>query len=286
MPKKNLSKPVPLEELGNQLARRGDIRVERLEERLEPRVPFPHRHDYFQLLVVSAGRGWHEIDFKRHAVRAPQVFMMKPGQVHSWKLSADSQGFIVEFTEESLPKNSFLLDLVPKALALPDVWKFAKSEFLIWKNKLEIMLDEYEKRPSYYEASLQNHVGLLLIHALRSQGEGVSFHGGIADKFKDLVELHFKKEHGLSFYAKELKITPKQLSAVLQQKLHRSAKEIIAERCLLEAKRMLAYSATPVADIGYALGFEDPNYFSRFLRQNLQMNASLFREEAQKKKGN
>ncbi|WP_373997561.1 helix-turn-helix domain-containing protein [Bdellovibrio bacteriovorus] len=286
MPKKNLSKPVPLEELGNQLAQRGDIRVERLEERLEPRVPFPHRHDYFQLLVVYAGRGWHEIDFQRHPVRAPQVFMMKPGQVHSWKLAANSKGIIVEFTEESLPKNSFLLDLVPKVFALPDVWKLGKSEFAVWKNKLEVMRNEYESRPSYYEAGLQNHVGLLLIQALRTQGESVSFHGGIADQFKDLVEQHFRKEHGLSFYAKELKITPKQLSAVLQQKLHRSAKEIIAERCLLEAKRMLAYSATPVADIGYALGFDDPNYFSRFLRQNLRMNASLFREEAQKKKGN
>jgi len=55
----------PIEAFGNLPASRGEIRVEHLESRLAPKVPFPHRHDFFHFVLVEAGSGWHEIDFTR-----------------------------------------------------------------------------------------------------------------------------------------------------------------------------------------------------------------------------
>jgi AraC family transcriptional regulator, transcriptional activator of pobA len=36
------------------------------------------------------------------------------------------------------------------------------------------------------------------------------------------------------------------------------------DRVLLEARRLLAYTAAPVAEVARDLGFDDPSYFSRF----------------------
>lgn len=58
----------------------------------------PHKHDFFILLLITKGTGSHTIDFKEYAVVPGTMFFLSPGQVHSWDLSADTDGFIVFFT--------------------------------------------------------------------------------------------------------------------------------------------------------------------------------------------
>ncbi len=43
---------------------------------------------------------------------------------------------------------------------------------------------------------------------------------------------------------------------------------MLDERALLEARRLLLYSNLSVAEVGYATGFEDPAYFSRFFARH------------------
>ena len=43
-----------------------------------------------------------------------------------------------------------------------------------------------------------------------------------------------------------------------------SALDLLHERMLLEARRLLAYTDASVAEVAGDLGFDDPSYFSRF----------------------
>jgi AraC family transcriptional regulator, transcriptional activator of pobA len=79
-----------------------NIRIERLEDRIKPGVPFPHKHDFFQIMMITTGKGKHRIDFTEHDVKPLQTFIMKPGQMHSWNLQKGIKGLIVEFNRESL----------------------------------------------------------------------------------------------------------------------------------------------------------------------------------------
>ena len=46
-------------------------------------------------------------------------------------------------------------------------------------------------------------------------------------------------------------------------------KDMLLDRRLLEAKRLLLFTIRPVEDIGREVGFEDPAYFSRFFRKRV-----------------
>ena len=48
-------------------------------------------------------------------------------------------------------------------------------------------------------------------------------------------------------------------------------------RRILEAKRLLLHSKLTMAGIGYELGFEDPCYFSRFIRRELKTTPAELR---------
>ncbi len=276
---KSLNKLHSLSSLGVIPAERGDIRVERLEDRKVPKVPFPHKHDFFQIVVIAAGKGWHEVDFTRHKLARGQVYILKPGQVHTWQLSKDTRGFVIEFTQESLPHfltGHFLTTL----RQLPDCVqpKTVSTEFL------HMMQKEFEDKPAYFQFSLQNYLRIFLVQLMRENlgKEGLPEpQASLTDAFLDLVEKYFREEHRLQFYADRLKVSAKTLSAQVQRALGKPAKEILLERCLLEARRLLAFTDMPVAQISYDLGFEDPNYFSRFLKTYGGLTALDFRKRTQ-----
>ncbi|ANL38169.1 HTH DNA-binding domain-containing protein (plasmid) [Rhizobium phaseoli] len=61
-----------------------------------------------------------------------------------------------------------------------------------------------------------------------------------------------------------LATTPHLLDKAAREFFGRSVKELLLERRLLEAKRLLMFTVRSVEDIADEIGFEDPAYFSRF----------------------
>ncbi|MEK2688892.1 AraC family transcriptional regulator [Bdellovibrio sp. GT3] len=272
----------PLESLGVKMVRRGDIRIERLKDRITPKVAFPHKHDFYQIVVVHRSTGWHEIDFTTYPVKGSQVFLIKPGQMHGWKLAKNSKGFVIEYTEESFGKNLLgNLRLSQHSRLVPDHFKIPTGNDIFSEKFLAMMESEFLNQGDNYELSLQSYLSLVLLEALRvtkAADRQLGENNDVVTQFTDLVEEHFQDEHLVEFYAAQLKVTAKSLSAKVQKELDVSAKEYILNRCLLEAKRMLSYSDLSIAEIGYALGFDDPNYFSRFLKKNMKVSAGKFRK--------
>src|SRR5437868_5067061 len=54
----------------------------------------PHKHDFYLVLLFTAGSGTHEIDFQNYQVKPGSLFIMQPGQMHLWRLSDDCQGYV------------------------------------------------------------------------------------------------------------------------------------------------------------------------------------------------
>ncbi|MGC4100940.1 helix-turn-helix domain-containing protein [Ferruginibacter sp.] len=96
-------------------------------------------------------------------------------------------------------------------------------------------------------------------------------------KFHLLVEKHFKTEHSVSFYAQQLCKSPKTLSNLFSGNGHKSPSQVIQERILIEAKRLLSYTDRPVKQVTYELGFEDLAYFSNFFKKHTGQSPVDFR---------
>lgn len=96
-------------------------------------------------------------------------------------------------------------------------------------------------------------------------------------EFNFLVEQHFKTEHSVSFYAEKLFKSPKTLSNNFA-KLNRSPLQIIHERIILEAKRLLTYTDKTAKEIAYEVGFEDASHLSRLFKKHTSTSPSEFKK--------
>ena len=90
-------------------------------------------------------------------------------------------------------------------------------------------------------------------------------------KFLSLLEEQYFKNHTLSSYAFQLGIVTRKLSDIIWEFSGKSAKQLIVERTILEAKRMLTYTDYTLKEIAYNLGFEDPAYFSRVFKNQTSL---------------
>lgn len=278
---KNTNTHHPIEALGNVAATTGDIRVEKLEDRLNPKVPFPHKHDFFQFVFITTGSGWHQLDFEKYKAEAGSFFIVKPGQMHNWKLNPKTSGIIIEFTHESLPKEiAWVSELLAKSRTLPDLIKFSSTQKKEIVQILNSMLKEFSERSTSFQICLQNYLSNLLIQLLRStkaKSTQATTTDSIVEKFRQLIDQNYKTEHAVEFYSQALKVTPKALTMRVTRTVKKSARKLIHERVLLEAKRLLAYSNLSVSDVGYSLGYDDPNYFVRFFHEHVGQTPAKFK---------
>ncbi|ACU60843.1 AraC family transcriptional regulator [Chitinophaga pinensis] len=98
-------------------------------------------------------------------------------------------------------------------------------------------------------------------------------------KFSQLVEAHYIKHHNVADYADMLSITPKALSKKISKYSAKSPNDIIKDRIILEAKRLLIHTDLSVKEIGYKLGYEDPAYFVRLFTNQTESSPLLFRKK-------
>jgi AraC-like DNA-binding protein len=97
-------------------------------------------------------------------------------------------------------------------------------------------------------------------------------------EFHYLVEQYFKTKHSVKEYADLLNRSVKTLANIFSQVSEMSPLQIIHERKILEAKRMLRYTDKPVKEIAYELGFEDIQTFSRFFKKMENTSPSDFKK--------
>lgn len=96
--------------------------------------------------------------------------------------------------------------------------------------------------------------------------------------FKDLLENQFRKQKLVSNYARQISVTEKRLNQATTKVLDKSPKQMIDERIMLEAKRLLAHTNESVKKIGFELGFDEPTNFIKFFRKHLHSTPVEFRE--------
>lgn len=152
----------------------------------------------------------------------------------------------------------------------------------------EVFIEELETKDTIQAEMLRMLMARFIIISTRllkaKEGFVESFKDTKIDllrEFNMLVETHFKTEHSVSFYADKLFKSPKTLSNTFA-KLNKSPLQIIHERVLLEAKRLLIYTDKTAKEIAYEVGFEDASHLSRLFKKHTQLSPSDFKKQLKK----
>ncbi|MNL48452.1 HTH-type transcriptional activator RhaS [compost metagenome] len=96
--------------------------------------------------------------------------------------------------------------------------------------------------------------------------------------FTQLLDRQFTHQKAVRQYALQMGITERRLQQATSAALGKTPKQLVEERVLLEAKRLLAHTSESVKEIGFELGFEEPTNFGRFFRLNVGQTPTEFRQ--------
>lgn len=99
-------------------------------------------------------------------------------------------------------------------------------------------------------------------------------------QFNLLLEVHFRREHEVQFYARTMNKSPKTLTNLFGLCNYPSPSELIRRRIVLEAKRYLYFTDKPAKEVADDLGFASAAHFSRFFKSATGMNFSMLKQMA------
>jgi len=221
------------------------------------------------------------------------IYFMTPGQVHSWNFEGEVDGYVIHFSEDFfrsfLLANDYLVqfpffsgdsndavinirpDLQPKIQSLfEDI--IAESEAL---GRMGIDLIR----------SLMLQVFILLARTVydNAKTQHSTYNYTLLKNFRQLIEKNFATLRLPKDYAQLLYITPNHLNAMCNDLLGISAGEVIRNRVLLEAKRLLINLDLNISEISYRLNFNDNSYFTKFFKKYTGLLPEEFRKNTLKK---
>ncbi len=245
-----------------------------------------HRHEALhQFQFLRQGRASVTLDGRAAELRAPALLMMAPGCVHAFCFEPGADGLQVTVPsarlDAALAGAPLLRDRLSHTHLLqgPAVEQGRPRLEATW-TALQAEFEAAE--PGRHEA-LQAHLTVLATWQLRlvapplEEEQRLALRDTLVQRYRALVELHLRRHATLGFYAAQLKVTPDHLSRACRAVTGLSALDLLHERLLVEAQRLLAYTDGAVAAVAADLGFADPAYFSRFFARRAGLSPQAWR---------
>ena len=243
-----------------------------------------HRHEglhQFQLLEQGSVRG--TIDGAQFEAPAPVLLMLAPGSVHAFTYTRDAVGHQVTVPTATLAQLLGGSSLAQSELDVSFVLPRLQGDAAEWARLFAQVAGEFRAQHAGRVHALLAYATLLAVRLLRSHGEhfarekGQGARDALVQRYLALVEQHYREHRPQSFYARALAVTPDHLSRSCRAARKLSALQLLHERLMLEARRLLAYTPMPVAEVARALGYDDAAYFSKFFSRSVGNTPSEYR---------
>jgi AraC-like DNA-binding protein len=271
--------------------------------------------DHHLLMLVTVGHGTHEVDFATYECRPGTLLWARPGQAVRFGGQPGLDATLVSWTHRATapPVSSWRHDEtahdetahdetaydemgyaggVPPG---PTYWQLAgEDEDAVINEVSQLMVDCERHHAGDLPAVLLHQqlavlllrIGLLGPAAASAQ---IQPDGGVQSppdapdretfrRFREDLEQGYARTRRVDDYAARLGCCVRTLTRASLVATGRTAKQVVDGRVALQAKRLLAGTDLPVAEIGRRLGFAEPTNFGRFFQREAGLSPGAFRQ--------
>lgn len=235
--------------------------------------------DEFQsyIRILYVGKGAKLVaDFTEFDVASPSLFFIGPNQyLHVKEVGQQTCQFIyynrdfycIQIHDDEVACDGLLYNNVYN---MPLV-TLQTAETSFYNYLYEQISTEFALNDTSLEEMVRTYLKQIFIKAVRSwkkqnlEKELVNHDKDLAffRKFTVLVDAHYTEKHTVADYADVMHIAPKTITNKFKKLNLPQPNEIIKNRIVLQAKRLLVHTNMSAKEIGYQLGYEDPAYFTR-----------------------
>lgn len=234
------------------------------------------RVDFQCVLYVRSGNYTHAVDFETYRCSPRSCVLIGPGQVHRFGSERNWDGWMIIVAPQHVPN---AIDRLPSHIRIGGESEVATVElFERMASDASSASDPVQLNELLaLQAQLMVH-RLVLGHVSQGSAQLIDPVAiGRYREYRSAVDTHFRQCHLVSTYAKHLGYSTKSLNRTCRAAGDVSAKRVIVERIILEAKRLLAHSTDPAAAISADLGFDEPTNFVKFFKRETGLTPTGFR---------
>lgn len=252
-------------------------------------VNYAHRHDFYEVLYICEGEGTHIIDFEPYPIQPFTFYFLSKGQIHFWQLQKPLKGYAMLFPEEFLgaPSSNIIrahdFDFFHHVGQTP-LLKICQEQVSKIDGLLEEIELEFDDESARSLSVLRAYLHILLsklnrLYLADHPDEHSATTASLVRQFEQLVSEHYLAEHSVQDYAGRIGVSASHLRDTVKAVTGQAPGQIIRQKLILEAKRLLAHSNVTIAEIGYRLNFEDPSYFGRLFKRETGLSPAAFRKQ-------
>ncbi len=275
-----LKKPSPL---------RNDFIMMPLEEfaaKLQPDSDLHFKNKFYAVLLFRNAKGSLMIDHQEFDLQPMKFFFINYNQVYHFKNFECIEGNALLFTKsfynyiytgnKVIKSDTALYDVAPYILPSDDNIEDLFRTF-------EELQKEYSKNKLLRKEIICLLLKVFILKYIRNSNKrnrskkSPDHKKEIVENFSSLVEKHYKELKITSKYAEKLNLTPNYLNALIKENMDISAGEMIKNRVILEAKRLLLHTTLSVTQISYELGFNDNSHFGKYFKSSTKYSPQQYR---------
>lgn len=238
----------------------------------------PHRHDYFEIILIEQGGGDQLIDFGKTELKANTIYSIYPRQIHLLKRKS-AQGLILQFRKDIF---EFIFPIQHHFLyfSQPDIQldedSFAHL-YAIAQQILALNNSAHLSPISIYKS--YSYLQIVLISLIEQHHEQSTHNNRVIGNFLQLVSQHIRETKKVAEYAGMLNLSTDKLTALCKEALGTTPLKLIHEELLLEIKRMMVLGKLSLKEIAYELQFENTANFSAFVKTSTSYTPSELQEQ-------
>ncbi len=266
-------------------------------------VPQPHSHDFVELVYVEQGSARHLFEGESYDLRTGDVFIINPGETHSFELPAGGRlGIINCLFQPHLIQEPILRELhVSKTMDYFYIHPFLNpgerfNHLLNLRGEdarrilslLDVLIDETERRRTGYQTLVRLRMIELLMLLSRGYDESLRMSDHSRDHHRctaalricGYLERHYQQKNTLESLSLLFNISARHLNRIFREEIGMSVVEKIHRIRIEKARSLLVETDEKIINIAAMIGYEDPAFFSRLFTREVGCAPGRFRTRA------
>jgi len=245
-----------------------------------------YRTDFWTLLYIIEGNGYHSINYKEYPYKSGDLIVITRSLVHSFRVNFDIKGYIIIINEQFFFEDNGIFDLSLEAFfEIPTekpILNLNVNKNVTSRNLIDLLYKEYQKKEDGSYKLLKSLFSSFVYSIRLEKKESLKNFPTTLFKhyynYRQLVNNHFSTLRTVKEYSELMGVSKKTINKACRTCADKSAKEIIISKIILEAKGLLVQDKLKIYEISDELGFDEPANFTNFFHLHSSFTIKEFKQ--------
>jgi len=239
-------------------------------------------NEKFVFTLLQSKGGIHLIDQKKYPLESYQIHLIFPGQSSSFSCMEETTAYQFKLSRQNFEKLCLSLPINMTLLRHNPIIDITEYQFEKLRTDLQQIGSELSRiQPLFPLLGKRASISLEEISRILMDRMGYPQSTSLSvtlNKFLELIELHYKEQHDVAYYADALNMTENALRKLTKYHMSVAPLKLIHRRLLKEAMHLLSTAPNPIKTTMIELGFQDLSTFSHFFKKQKKMSPSAYQQ--------